>query len=66
MSDNGADYVSRLFRKACRLLRLKHIRTKPYTPRTNSKPERFSQTMLRERAQAIPFRSADLPRWLAW
>ena len=71
MSDNGSGYVSRLFRKACRILGLRHIRTKPYTPRTNGKAERFIQTMLREWAYAIPFRNADsraadLPRWLAW
>ena len=34
MTDNGAGYVSRLFRKACRMLRLRHIRTRPYTPKT--------------------------------
>ena len=33
MTDNGAGYVSRLFRKACRMLRLRHIRTRPYRPR---------------------------------
>ncbi len=71
MSDNGSGYVSRLFRKACRILGLRHIRTKPYAPRTDGKAERFIQTMLREWAHAIPFRSADtraadLPRWLAW
>ena len=71
MSDNGAGYVSRLFRKACRLLRLRHLRTRPYTPRTNGKAERFIQTLLREWAYALPYRSADsragdLPRWLHW
>ena len=71
MSDNGAGYVSRLFRKACRLLRIRHIRTRPYTPKTNGKAERFIQTMLREWAYALPYRSADsraadLPRWLAF
>ena len=71
MSDNGSGYVSRLFRKACRLLRLRHIRTRPYTPRTNGKAERFIQTLLREWAYALPYRSAnsraaDLPRWLDW
>jgi transposase InsO family protein len=69
MTDNGAGYVSRLFRKACRLLRLRHIRTRPYTPKTNGKAERFIQTLLREWAYALPYRSsdtraADLPRWL--
>jgi len=38
--------------KACRRLKLKHIRTKPYTPRTNGKAERFIQTSLREWAYA--------------
>jgi transposase InsO family protein len=69
MSDNGSGYVSRLFRKACRRLRLRHIRTRPYTPKTNGKAERFIQTLLREWAYALPYRSsatraADLPRWL--
>ena len=71
MTDNGSGYVARLFRKALRMLRIRHIRTRPYTPKTNGKAERFIQTLLREWAYAIPFRSsdtraADLPRWLAW
>jgi transposase InsO family protein len=41
MSDNGPAYVSKAFAKACRVLGLRHIRTKPYTPRTNGKAERF-------------------------
>ncbi len=45
MSDNGSCYRSRAFAKACRKLRLKHIRTKPYTPQTNGKAERFIQTL---------------------
>jgi transposase InsO family protein len=69
MTDNGPGYVSRLFRKACRMLRLRHLRTRPYTPKTNGKAERFIQTLLREWAYALPYRSsdsraADLPRWL--
>jgi transposase InsO family protein len=69
MTDNGSGYVSHLFRKVCRLLRLRHIRTRPYTPKTNGKAERFIQTLLREWAYALPYRSsasraADLPRWL--
>ena len=71
MTDNGSGYVSRLFRKVLRMLGIRHIRTRPYTPKTNGKAERFIQTMLREWAYAIPFQSsdrrvADLPRWLAW
>ena len=69
MTDHGAGDVSRLFRKLCRLLRLRHLRTRPYPPRTNGKAERFIQTLLREWAYALPYRSsdsraADLPRWL--
>jgi hypothetical protein len=52
-------YVSRLFRKACRMLRLRHLRTRPYTPRTNGKAERFIQTLLREWAYALPCRSSQ-------
>jgi transposase InsO family protein len=71
MTDNGSGYVARLFRKALRMLGIRHIRTKPYTPKTNGKAERFIQTLLREWAYAIPFRTshtrtADLTRWLAW
>jgi transposase InsO family protein len=69
MSDNGSPYVSKLFRKACRWLGIRHIRTRPYTPKTNGKAERFIQTLMREWAYAIAFdssdhRTRDLPRWL--
>src|SRR5215207_3722879 len=69
MTDNGSCYRSKAFRSACRDLGLKHIRTKPYTPRTNGKAERFIQTALREwaYAQAYPtsdHRAAALPIWL--
>jgi len=71
MTDNGSGYVARLFQKALRMLGIRHIRTRPYTPKTNGKAERFIQTLMREWAYAIPFRSsqtrtADLTRWLAW
>ena len=51
---------------ACRRLELKHIRTKPYTPRTNGKAERFIQTSLREWAYARAYlnsrqRARELP-----
>src|SRR5207253_4344785 len=52
MTDNGSCYRSRAFAKACKRLSLKHIRTRPYTPRTNGKAERFIQTALREWAYA--------------
>jgi transposase InsO family protein len=71
MTDNGSGYVSRLFGKVLRLLCIRHIRTRPYTPKTNGKAERFIQTLMREWAYAIPFassqhRARDLPRWTAW
>lgn len=52
VTDNGSCYVSKAFRKACKKLGLRHIRTKPYTPQTNGKAERFIQTALREWAYA--------------
>jgi transposase InsO family protein len=69
MTDNGSCYRSRAFRNACADLGLKHLRTKPYTPKTNGKAERFIQTALREGAyaQAYPSsdrRAAELPVWL--
>ncbi|MFI7868661.1 IS481 family transposase [Ectopseudomonas khazarica] len=69
MPDNGACYRSRAFQRLCARLRLKHIRTKPYTPRTNGKAERFIQTSLREWAYARSYdtsqqRAAHLLPWL--
>ena len=69
MTDNGSCYQARSFAKACRKLAIKHIRTKPYTPKTNGKAERFIQTALREwaYAQAYPTsmrRAEELPIWL--
>ncbi len=52
MTDNGAAYKSRRFAKLLRRLKIKHIRTKPYTPHTNGKAECFIQTLLREWAFA--------------
>lgn len=68
MTDNGSCYKSFAFRDACKQLGIKHIRTKPYTPQTNGKAERFIQTAIREWAYATEFetseqRKADLPRW---
>ncbi|TIN13547.1 MAG: transposase family protein, partial [Mesorhizobium sp.] len=53
MTDNGSCYRSKAFAKACRDLGLKHVTTRPYTPKTNGKAERFIQTALREWAYAI-------------
>jgi transposase InsO family protein len=55
MTDNGSCYRSKIFRAACRRLDLRQIFTKPYTPRTNGKAERFIQTALREWAYAQDF-----------
>ena len=69
MTDNGSCYRSRAFRDACRDLGLRHIRTRPYTPKTNGKAERFIQTALREWAYAQAYPNSDrradeLPIWL--
>ena len=48
LTDNGSAYRSHLFRDACAQMQLKHRRTRPYTPRTNGKAERFIQTVLSE------------------
>ena len=58
MTDNGSGYVSKAFRAACAELGIGHIRTHPYTPKTNGKAERFVQTSLRDWAYAKPYRSS--------
>jgi transposase InsO family protein len=69
MTDNGSCYRSEAFRAACTRLGLRQIFTRPYTPRTNGKAERFIQTALREWAYARAYhnsdqRSAELVTWL--
>jgi transposase InsO family protein len=59
MTDNGSCYRSRAFRDACKALNLRHIRTRPYTPKTNGKAERFIQTSLREWAYARAYPTSD-------
>ena len=68
MTDNGSCYKAKTFAAACKALNLKHIRTKPYTPKTNGKAERFIQTALREWAYARAYQTSDqrkqhLPDW---
>lgn len=58
MTDNGSAYRSHDFRDLCVANRLRHIRTRPYTPRTNGKAERFIQTSLREWAYARAYNSS--------
>jgi transposase InsO family protein len=45
LTDNGAGYVSDRFARLCRSTGVRHLRTRPYTPRTNGKAERFIQTL---------------------
>ncbi|WP_123286920.1 IS481 family transposase, partial [Brevundimonas halotolerans] len=59
MTDNGSAYRSKLFAAALRQAGARHVRTRPYTPRTNGKAERFIQTTLREWAYARPYGSSD-------
>ena len=68
MSDNGSCYKSFAFRDARKALGLRHIRTKPYTPKTNGKAERFIKTALNEWAYARAYQTSDqraahLPEW---
>jgi transposase InsO family protein len=69
MTDNGSCYRAAAFAKACQDLEIAHKRTKPYTPKTNGKAERFIQTALREWAYARAYhnsnqRARHLPDWL--
>jgi len=69
LTDNGSGYVSARFARLCHSAGMRHLRTRPYTPRTNGKAERFIQTLLREWAyrRAYPssrHRTEALPAWL--
>jgi transposase InsO family protein len=58
MTDNGSAYRSKLFAAALRSAGTRHIHTRPYTPRTNGKAERFIQSCLREWAYSRPYQSS--------
>jgi transposase InsO family protein len=69
MTDNGSPYVSHAHALACRQLGLRHLRTRPYRPRTNGKAERFIQTLQRSWAYSRSYhssaeRTAALGAWL--
>ena len=69
MSDNGACYRSGAHAEACRELGMRHLRTRPYRPRTNGKAERFIQTLQNKWAYGAIYgssieRTAALPGWL--
>jgi transposase InsO family protein len=69
MTDNGSAYVSHAHRLACHRLGIRHLRTRPYRPRTNGKAERFIQTLTRRWAYGRSYnssaeRTAALTSWL--
>lgn len=69
MTDNGSAYLSKVFKALCETFYLRHLRTRPYRPRTNGKAERFIQTLIRGWAYKRAYssskrRTAALPRWL--
>jgi transposase InsO family protein len=52
-----------------RRLNIRHLRTRPCTPRANGKAQRFIQTLLREWAYAYCYpdsdaRTRELPFWI--
>jgi transposase InsO family protein len=71
MTDNGSAYRSKLHAIACRALKIKHLRTRPYRPRTNGKAERFIRTLLGGWAYGAIYgssaeRAAALSGWLTF
>jgi transposase InsO family protein len=70
MTDNFFSYVrNRSLRELLKGRAIRHVRTRPYTPRTNGKVERFNQTLQREWAYALEYASSDarreaLPHWI--
>jgi transposase InsO family protein len=57
MTDNGSCYRSKTFRAACNRLRLRQIFTRPYTPKTNGKAERFIQSAFANGPTLAPTRT---------
>ena len=65
MTDNGSAFLAKEFAATCARLSVRHKRTRPYTPRTNGKAERFIQTLLREWAYRFSYESSEeRKRWL--
>ena len=64
MSYSRSSYISKAFAKACSVFKLKHIRTKPYTPRTNGKEERFIQTLQVSAYASHIYNSNERNAWL--
>jgi transposase InsO family protein len=71
LTDNGPSYTSTLHAICCKELGIAHRRTRPYSPRTNGKVERFIQTLTQGWAYGQIFassaeRAAALPAWIDW
>ncbi len=65
MTDNGSAFLGGQFQRTCQALNVRHKRTRPYTPRTNGKAERFIQTLLREWAYRFSYNtSEERKKWL--
>jgi transposase InsO family protein len=69
ITDNGSAYISFAHAAACRLLGIRHLRTRPYRPQTNGKAERFIRTLLAGWAYGAIYRTssertATLDGWL--
>ena len=62
MTDNGSPFVSLAWAACCTSQRIRHLRTRPYRPRTNGKAERFIQTLQREWAYAAVYASSEQRR----
>jgi transposase InsO family protein/transposase-like protein len=71
LTDNGSCYRAVVHALACRTLAVKHLRTRPYRPRTNGKAERFIRTLIDSWAYGAVYRTstertAALTGWLDW
>jgi len=71
LTDNGSCYRAVVHALACRALGIKHLRTRPYRPRTNGKAERFIRTLTDAWAYGAVYRTsaertAALAGWLDW
>ncbi len=71
ITDNGSAYRSTVHAIACRMLGIRHLRTRPYRPQTNGKAERFIRTLLGGWAYGAVYRSstertAALAGWVDW
>ncbi len=69
ITDNGSPYRANIHALTCRLLGIRHIRTRPYRPQTNGKAERFIRTLLTGWAYGAIYassaeRTAALDGWL--